>query len=443
MPINKILNAAEFTKVVDTAKHEQFLGKAGVRVANEQAFNEMKAHVVNLYRGLQTRNSFVDENGSVFDCIPVTQQPALKASGQPLAQAPTMPPTEKKTGPLDDRRTLQATSPLAAGRKDALGNEMSCPEGYIPMRRITLEELTRFETLRHFFMKSPQGGGRPFVAANLPSGGSPTTHPVTTPLERAATDPGGIVPPATVGATHRWAHAYQNVANLGGHSFINLWDPAIGAHQVFSLSQHWYVGGSGAGLQTAEVGWQVYPAKYGNTKPVFFIYWTADDYNKTGNYNLDASAFVQTSHNWTIGGTISPISVYGGAQYEIQVAFYLYKGNWWLYVQGTDASHAIGYYPTSLYKGGAMASHAAEIDYGGETVGTTSFPGMGSGHFANQGWQKACFQRDIYYFPTTGGATYANLTGSQSWPNCYTVQKVNYNPPWNDTIYYGGPGGNC
>ncbi len=73
------------------------------------------------------------------------------------------------------------------------------------------------------------------------------------------------------------------------------------------------------------------------------------------------------------------------AQYEIQVAFYLYQGNWWLYVKGTDAQHAIGYYPTSIYKNGAMASHATELDYGGEVVGTSSFPGMGSGHFANQG----------------------------------------------------------
>jgi hypothetical protein len=427
MPILKILNVGEFTKTLSTATHGQFAGKPGVNVASEQAFNEMKAHALKLYQGVEARNSFVDENGSIFDCIPVGQQPALRGSTQGVAKAPDMPPSATKAGPVDDRRPVQIVSSLGAGKKDVHGNEMSCPEGYIPMRRVTLEELTRFETLQHFFLKSPQGAGRPPIASPNP----------------VAANPAGVAVAHGVAATHRWAHAFQNVNNLGGHSFINLWDPPIGANQIFSLSQHWYVGGSGANLQTAEVGWQVYPGKYGNTKPVFFIYWTADDYNKTGNYNLDASAFVQTNHNWTIGGTISPISVYGGAQYEIQVAFYLYQGNWWLYVQGTSASNAIGYYPTSLYKGGAMASHASEIDYGGEVVGTTSFPGMGSGHFANQGWQKACYQRDIYYFPTTGGAVYANLTGSQSWPNCYTVQKVSYNPPWNDTIYYGGPGGNC
>ena len=91
----------------------------------------------------------------------------------------------------------------------------------------------------------------------------------------------------------------------------------------------------------------------------------------------------------------------------------------------------------------AMASHAAEIDYGGETVGTTSFPRMGSGAFANQGWQKAAYQRQIYYYPQAGGSAWAALTASQAWPNCYTAQVVNYASPWNETLWYGGPGGNC
>src|SRR5262249_16764445 len=118
----------------------------------------------------------------------------------------------------------------------------------------------------------------------------------------------------TVAATHRWAHAAQNVNNLGGHSYLNVWDPPIRADPIFSLSQHWYVGGSGAGLQTAEVGWQVYPQMYGNTRPVFFIYWTADDYQTTGCYNLSCSAFVQTNNAWPIGGALSSWSTSGGQQ---------------------------------------------------------------------------------------------------------------------------------
>jgi hypothetical protein len=382
---------------------------------------------VELYRNVAEVHSFEDQNGSVFDCIPVSQQPALR--GATPAKAPDLPTMDKTAvssgEPIGDRKSVEITSAFRTGQTDRYGNQMSCPEGYIPMRRVTLEEMTRFESMRHFLQKSPQGEGRPPRTV-----GNPT----------AVLEP-SIAP--AVAATHRWAHAYQNVNNLGGHSYINLWDPAIGANQIFSLSQHWYVGGSGSGLQTAECGWQVYPGKYHTNLPVFFIYWTADDYNKTGCYNLDCSAFVQTSHAATIGGTISPSSVYGGAQYEIQLSYYLYQGNWWLYWGGGAASNAIGYYPTSLYKNGAMASHASEIDYGGEVVGTTSFPPMGSGHFAKEGWTKACYQRDITYFPTSGGQVNASLTPSQAWPNCYTSQVIMYASPWLETEFYGGPGGNC
>ncbi len=419
----------EFRKAVDAAKHEGMASVAGTKVAASE-FDAMKAHIARLYSGVTEVHSFEDENGSIFDCIPVNQQPSLK--GAAPAQAPDMPGLEKAAGTASaaatgDRHPIQLTEAFGTGKKDRHGNERSCPAGHIPMRRVTLEELSRFESMRHFFQKSPVGEGRP-------PKGSVNASTATVVAEGIST---------AVAATHRWAHAYQNVNNLGGHSYLNVWDPPIGANQIFSLSQHWYVGGSGAALQTAECGWQVYPGKYGKTLPVFFIYWTADDYNKTGCYNLDCSAFVQTNHAVTIGGSLSPSSVYGGAQYEIQLSFYLSGGNWWLYWGGGAASNALGYYPASLYKGGAMASHASEIDYGGETVGTTSFPGMGSGHFAKEGYGKAAYQRNITYFPTTGGQVNASLTPSQSWPGCYTAQVVLYAAPWLETLYYGGPGGNC
>ena len=281
------------------------------------------------------------------------------------------------------------------------------------MRRITLEELSRFESLDHFFRKGPAGNGR---------------HP-------------RLSAPQAVAATHKYAHAYQVVNNLGGHNFLNVWAPPIAANQIFSLSQHWYAGGSGAKLQTVEVGWQVYPQKYGNSKPALFIYWTADGYSHTGCYNLDCHAFVQTNPNWTFGGALGPVSSTGGTQYELEVAFYLYKGNWWLYLKGTRASQAVGYYPASIFGGGQLASNALDIDYGGETVGTTSWPPMGSSALASAGWQRAAFQRDIYFYPTGGGAQAAQLTASQPSPKCYTIALFSAAPPWNKYFFFGGPGG--
>jgi hypothetical protein len=414
-----IPSLSAFLDSLQSAKHSKYAAMAASQVAHEQAFSEMKTHILGLYEDVEAPHSFVDGSGAIFDCIPIEQQPSLRGSAEAgrVPTAPDLPPHTVTTGgQQDERNDLMAGSLLSPDRTDWHGNVMHCPEGTIPMRRVTLEDLTRFETLQDFLQKGPGRAGRP-------------------PREAE---------PATVPVTHRWAHAYQNVANGGGHSFLNLWRPAIGANQVFSLSQHWYVGGSGANLQTVECGWQVYPAFYGDAQPHLFTYWTADNYRSTGCYNLTCSAFVQTGSSFAPGMALGPVSVYGGAQYNIELAYWLTNGRWYLYFNGTQGSNAIGYYPVTLYQGGALATQAAEIDYGGETTGTTSFPPMGSGAFANQGWQKAAYQRTIGYFPPSGGSMMnASLTPSQGWPACYTAQVVSYAAPWNETLWFGGPGGNC
>jgi hypothetical protein len=412
---NKIISLKDHLASVEGAKHEQFTSRAETAVKEPTAFEAMRQHILKHYQGVQAEHSFMDGNGSIFDCIPIEQQPGLR--GKQLAKAPgDLPKAEAKEtkGEKTGYVAKEIEAPFGPGKKDSLGNAMECPDGTIPMRRLKLEDMSRFENLQKFFRKGPSG------------------HDMIPPQ---------AAQPADSLANHRWAHAFQNVSNLGGHSFINIWDPAIGKNQAFSLSQHWYSGPSSAGVQTAEVGLQVYPAFYGNTKPVFFIYWTADGYNKTGCYNLSCSNFVQTNKSWGIGGTVGPISATGGQQWELEIAYYHVGGNWWLYVKGTAGSNQIGYYPGSQYGSGTMATHATEVDYGGECDGTGSWAGMGSGAFANQGWQKACYQRDIIYYPTAGGAVNASLTPSQATPQCFTVTVNSYAAPWSETIFYGGPGG--
>src|SRR5919199_531713 len=59
-----------------------------------------------------------------------------------------------------------APAQLQPGRKDQHGNDMTCPPGTVPVRRVTLQELMRFETLDQFFRKSPLGtGGHPRLTA--------------------------------------------------------------------------------------------------------------------------------------------------------------------------------------------------------------------------------------------------------------------------------------
>lgn len=410
----------------ESLKLAQLTTQPGVVLKDEQQLTLMREHLLTHYQGVESQHSFVDSSGSVFDCIPVAQQPSLRGKGAPPA-APDIPAVARAAAtnvpesaealrllPAAHRQAQLATSFVQAGGSDVHGNALTVPDGTVPIRRVTLADMARFQTLQQFFAKNPLGA----EAVPGASGSTP--------------------------ATHRWAHATQSIANLGGHTRMNVWQPAIGANQVFSLSQHWYVGNAvGGAVQTVEVGLQVYPGKYNRAQPTFFIYWTADGYNKTGCYNLDCSAFVQTNKNWAIGGAVGPVSTYAGQQYELEIAAYLNGGRWWIYVNGTQGSNAIGYYPASLYGTGSLATHSNLIDYGGEVVGTTTFPGMGSSHFAAEGWTKACYQRQIECYPQAGGMVDASLTAQQQWPHCYTATVAKYNPNWSETLWYGGPGGNC
>lgn len=417
----KLVPFGEFVDSLKQASVSEFSQDPSTNVKEVKNFDEMKSHLIAQYDGMTVPHSFMDEDGQIWDCVPIDQQPSLRGKGN-AATPPDMPVPIKSAKSTTKKKAIELTAQLSADRKDHLGNAMYCPDGTIPIRRITLEELSRFETLDHYFQKSPFGKGG---------------HP-----RHGGAKMQGDVSASGVPATHKYAHAYQIVKNLGGHSFLNVWQPGIGANQIFSLSQHWYAGGSGNKLQTVECGWQVYPQMYGNNKPCLFIYWTADGYNQTGNYNLTKPAFVQTNKAWTLGGALSPVSTYNGAQFELEFTWYLFKGNWWLYLKGTTANEAIGYYPTSLFAGGQLATCALDIDYGGETVGTTSWPAMGSGHLPSEGFGKAAYQRRIYYFPVAGGATNASLTTSQPSPSCY---KINFfasgGSAWNPYFFFGGPGG--
>jgi hypothetical protein len=294
----------------------------------------------------------------------------------------------------------RAASPLTLGLHDAYGNAVACPAGTIPMRRITLDQITRFPTLKAFLAKQPQ-----------------------------STTPGG---------PHRYAFGYQGVTNYGGNSWLNLWSPS----GDFTLSQQWYVNGSGSGTQTAEGGWVDYPAAFGN-QSVLFVYFTADDYTNTGCWNLTCSAFVQTNSSIALGSAWSNYSTYGGTQYGFSLQYQYYQGNWWLNVQGTW----LGYYPGSVYNGGPMASSSDLTEFGGETyTGGSAWPQIGSGQWASAGYGQAAFQNDIFYIADQNATgIYSSLNTDETNPNCYTIA---YTPAssggsWGTYFYFGGPGGNC
>ena len=416
----------EFRDRVESAKPESFKDSApalGADGGGEAELGAMKAHILSLYKGVKVVHSFAMPDGDVVDCVAIESQPTLSHTDlkghtiqlTPPAPEPLPPPVGGVAGPKPE----MVDAHLGEGKVDAYGNKMSCPDGTIPMRRVTLEEMARFKTTTEFFQKSPGGGLHPGqLRARRQS--------------RGAT-------PADVHTGHHYGTGAQGVNNNGGASFLNLWSP-VPVAGGFSLSQHWYTGGSFTGntLQTVEGGWQVYPGKYGTATPRLFIYWTANAYVSTGCYNLDCKAFVQTNKTWVLGGALSPVSTPGGTQYQINMQWKRDPGtgNWWLFLQGSGAQTAVGYYPKALYGVGALTQNATEIEYGGEVYGLPTSGQMGSGAFAAQGFGKACYQGQIFYIETAGPSAWADLSGYESDPKCYTetggmVADSNF--------YFGGP----
>jgi hypothetical protein len=408
-----------FVRMISDATLEHFRYHPHLRVAGPAAFRQMQDYLVAKNMNLDVIHSFEDGSGQVFDCIPIDQQPGLR--GQPIAKPPDLTTVRRGTPPRYGN--LPSANPMGAAPRDRHGNPQQAPPGTIPVRRVTLEELIRFQDLRTFFRKHPNS-----VAATAHSKVKPTKP-----------DPDSAL-------NHRYAVGYQQVDNIGGHGYISVYDPGVDANETFSLAQHWYSGGAGSNLQTVEVGWQVYPQKYGHADPVLFIFWTADAYQTGGAYNLDATGFVQVNSNVLIGGARSSVSQVGGAQNEMEVAAYLNSDGWWLYIDGLTSADALGYYPLSLFGGGKMTSGADTVEFGGETVSGPPPSGdwgpMGSGQDGSAGWQQSAYQRCIYYYAPGGGSQWATLNVVTPVSPCYSFAGgFDSTGSWGTYFFFGGPGG--
>lgn len=410
-----ILPHAAFMRKAGAARLEEFHYDPRSKVASRAAFQQMQDHIDRLYRGVQVVHSFEDASGQVFDCIPFEQQPGLRSARGPLPTPPDMSRAPTMEGP-GGRRDATPAAPTV----DRHGNVRQAPDGTVPIRRVTLDEMTRFRDLDAFFRKYPARG--------LQGQGSATP----------------TVPSTDGRLNHRYSAGNQKVANIGGASYVSIYQPAVNSHETFSLAQHWYSAGSDASLQTVEVGWQVFPGKYSTASPCLFIYYTPDSY-QSGSYNLEnPDTFVQWNKSFTIGGALPWLSVQGGQQACLLIGVYKWGDAWWIYLNGFQNDNILGYYPTSLYNGGGMATQADTIIYGGETMSGYPPDGewgqMGSGTDASAGWQQAAFHCYIYYWPPGGGAQWANLAQILPSP-CYGYVPGFDPNSWGSYFFFGGAGG--
>ncbi|RID55734.1 hypothetical protein BRARA_G02979 [Brassica rapa] len=340
-------------------------------------------------------------DGDIIDCVLSHQQPAFD---HPLLQGQRpMDPPELPKGYIKDEKSYEDSQLWS------LSGEF-CPEGTIPVRRTTEQDMLRASSVRRFGRK----------------------------IRRVRRD----------SSSNGHEHAVGYVSGrqyYGAKASINVWSPRVASQHEFSLSQIWVIAGSFThDLNTIEAGWQISPELYGDTYPRFFTYWTSDAYRSTGCYNLLCSGFVQTNRRIAIGAAISPRSSYRGGQFDISLLIWKdpKHGHWWLqFGSGT----LVGYWPAFLFT--HLKQHGSMVQFGGEIVNTR--PGgshtstqMGSGHFAGEGFGKASYFRNLQVVDWDNTLLPAsNLKILADHPNCYDI-RGGTNRVWGNYFYYGGPGKN-
>ncbi|MFY2560251.1 neprosin family prolyl endopeptidase [Corallococcus terminator] len=415
------------------------------RVRDSAELAKMKDYVDSLYDAKAVVHRFTSQGGDGIDCVPLYEQPALRQPGMENHRIQLAPGTEPVLPP--NRLAPSPTAPEAGWRAhpatlegfeaapddlDATGALRRCPAGSVPIVRLTLDTLKRFESLEDFRSKVPGHlrGNVSVETDKLRSLGGPT------PSLRAGPT-----------ALHQYAHASQGVANLGAEAFFNIWSPFTELSSEFSLSQMWVVRGSGSTLETVEAGWQKYRDLYGDDRARLFIYFTPDNYGSGGCYNLSCGAFVQTNTTVPIGGGFSQYSVFNGPQYEFKLMWFKdgTTGNWWLKYQDIW----VGYYPRARFDAAGLADRADVIDFGGEIIDNRNgnlhtSTDMGSGSYPGQGFTFAAYTRNMVYVDTTN--TYREAASLGAWrndSNCYDITLGNNPGGWGRYFYFGGPGYNA
>ncbi|XP_031287706.1 uncharacterized protein LOC116146455 [Pistacia vera] len=343
-------------------------------------------------------------DGDVIDCVLSHLQPAFdhpELKGQKPLDPPERPKGHETTQTITETETFQLWT---------ISGE-SCPEGTVPIRRTTEKDVLRASSIKRFGRKLRR-------------------H-----VRRDSTGNG-----------HEHAVVFVNGEQYyGAKASLSVWSPRVNDAYEFSLSQIWIISGSfGHDLNTIEAGWQVSPELYGDNYPRFFTYWTTDAYQATGCYNLLCSGFVQTNNKIAIGAAISPRSSYNGRQFDI--GFMIWKdpkhGHWWLEF---GSGLLVGYWPSFLFS--HLRSHASMVQFGGEIVNLRSSgyhtgTQMGSGHFAEEGFGKASYFRNLQGVDWDNNLIpLANLHLLADHPNCYDIRQGRNNV-WGTYFYYGGPGRN-
>ncbi|KAL5703412.1 hypothetical protein ACHQM5_028507 [Ranunculus cassubicifolius] len=292
---------------------------------------------------------------------------------------------------------------------------LNCPQGTVPIRRATNEDLRRINS----FTES-------YRTVNI--------HPQT------KAHPGKQF---AILKTHGTSNTYR-----GASAFMNVQQPAANDQQS-SAAQLYVETTVDRVFNSLQAGWIVAYPLYGDRVTHLFAYWETMDYegDKNGCFNTLCPGFIQTSPDVPLDFHVHPISIYGGQQYSVELQIFQDKvsGNWWLVFQKIY----IGYWPSSivpqLSRNGAMY-----LAWGG--TGTSHHygapsPPLGTGKVFNYTWFDGTRQSYFDHVKIIDGdmnvvdprdkevETYADND------ECYGAEYYGYAERSEHFFSYGGPGG--
>ncbi|KAI3996112.1 hypothetical protein MKX01_018181 [Papaver californicum] len=337
--------------------------------------------------------------GDTVDCIDINKQLAFDhplLENHKIQMKPTFNPKEitSKTG--DDVEPLNFRT-----------DDIECPEGTVPNRRTTKEELIK---ARSFFQKNK--------SPNLTKPGLSVTRIIV-----------------KNGDERKLFH--------GASADMDVHKPLV-AEDQYSATQFWIENGDPDREFTTnslQAGWIV-SSMYSDDLPRLFGYWTSNDSLSTRCYNNFCPGFVQVHKSYYLGIPIFPLSTQERRSF-IRLSD-KYTGNWWL-GYGPGPNEAIGYWPNNILTN--LEEGADRILFGG-SAGVNKVgigPQMGNGYILHLGPLRECELRNMEYinydgeFVAIGNDLHDLDIMVQS--NC-GYYNVDFKGDGN-VLAMGGPGGKC
>jgi hypothetical protein len=137
-----IVPFSEFVTSLRIAPADAYVGQSGLAVKSGAAFGEMRQHLLKMYTGVAVAHS-LSRDEQVFDCIPIKEQPGVRVRKlKHIAAPPPIPPSSIWGQGQESGWPSVREADASGGLETPAGQR--CEDGTIPVRRLTLDEMTRF-----------------------------------------------------------------------------------------------------------------------------------------------------------------------------------------------------------------------------------------------------------------------------------------------------------